>query len=872
MALALALVAMNAACGGGGGGSPPPPPPPPVSVTVAPATQSVLLGATQQFTATVTNASSTAVTWSVNGISGGNATLGTIDANGLYRGPSILPSPASVTIRATSVASPASFGSASVTVTSDVVVSITAPAQNASVELGAPQQATAAITSTGNGADPSVNWSVSGNGCAGAECGTINLVSGLFTAPGILPPTPNRDVTVTATSVADPSKFATLTLRIVANFTFSIIGPAGNTIDNAKSFQFVTIFSPVPGSNPSTAVNWSVSGPGCAGTACGTIDQTGLYTAPNLAPSPPQITITAIAVADTSKGQTTPAITINSIILVAISPASLNMEIEEQQNFTANVGGTQNQDVTWSISGVGCGNPGNPCGSISNPGPVVGSIPVIYTAPITIPSTAITITATSVADITKTASVTPTFFSTIQPSLTPSGATRAVNHRQTLDAVLVRTSTGTAPVANAVEWRVNGVLGGDTIVGQICTQALDGTPCTQTAVTQSGAPATPFKVDYLAPAVVPAGSVTIEMRSQADTSKFTTASMTVAANVTVNVSPGTSTLPTNGTQQFVASVVGTVNQAVTWSVNGIPGGNATVGTIDGSGLYTAPASAPAGAVTVTATSVDDPLQSASGTLTVAAGAFISKISPASITALTVSSTDFAIRVQGLLFAASSPGPGSTIIFNGNNLTTNCGTGTTLCTATIPASSVTNPGDYGVQIRNPDNSVSNQVALKVLDATSQSRDINDASVPVVTLTTASPDATGQDIQVVEPTTAGSQNEHYNIDQVGVVTGNSCSLTGTGVILTRPQASTQDFDIGVGSTIVGAPSLLPTDTFTISGPSPNDITILSVTSIGAPGCTIKITLRVGSTSQLGPRTIFVENKNREKAALVGGIEVK
>jgi hypothetical protein len=71
--------------------------------------------------------------------------------------------------------------------------------------------------------------------------------------------------------------------------------------------------------------------------------------------------------------------------------------------------------------------------------------------------------------------------------------------------------------------------------------------------------------------------------------------------VTVSVSPSTVntlypnlTSPPNAppqTQVFTATVHNSTNQAVTWQVNGA-GGNATVGTIDASGNYTAPASVP----------------------------------------------------------------------------------------------------------------------------------------------------------------------------------------------------------------------------------------------------------------------------------------
>src|SRR5256886_11650686 len=65
----------------------------PVSVTIAPTSATVAARGTQQFTATVQNTSNTAVTWQVNGVTGGNATVGTISSSGLYTAPA---SPATV--------------------------------------------------------------------------------------------------------------------------------------------------------------------------------------------------------------------------------------------------------------------------------------------------------------------------------------------------------------------------------------------------------------------------------------------------------------------------------------------------------------------------------------------------------------------------------------------------------------------------------------------------------------------------------------------------------------------------------------------------------------------------------------------------------
>ncbi len=111
--LIAALVMFLSACGGGGGNNPNNTP----TVTVSPATANVQEGSTQQFTATVTNTSSTAVNWSVNNVAGGNSTVGTISSTGLYTAPLVVPSPASVTVTAALQSAPSISGNSIVTVT-----------------------------------------------------------------------------------------------------------------------------------------------------------------------------------------------------------------------------------------------------------------------------------------------------------------------------------------------------------------------------------------------------------------------------------------------------------------------------------------------------------------------------------------------------------------------------------------------------------------------------------------------------------------------------------------------------------------------------------------------------------------------------------
>lgn len=87
-------------------------------------------------------------------------------------------------------------------------------------------------------------------------------------------------------------------------------------------------------------------------------------------------------------------------------------------------------------------------------------------------------------------------------------------------------------------------------------------------------------------------------------------------NVTVAVSPSTATVSTGTTQQFSATVAGTSNSGVTWSVNDVAGGNNTFGMISTTGLYTAPATIPStSTLTVKAASVTDPTKTASAAVT-----------------------------------------------------------------------------------------------------------------------------------------------------------------------------------------------------------------------------------------------------------------
>lgn len=113
--VALALC-MLVACGGGGSSSSstaapspasPAPTAAPVTVSISQPSESLPVGADIQFTATVANTSNTQVRWFVDGIEGGNATIGRIDTSGRYTAPDRPPIGGAVIIRVVSTSDPA---------------------------------------------------------------------------------------------------------------------------------------------------------------------------------------------------------------------------------------------------------------------------------------------------------------------------------------------------------------------------------------------------------------------------------------------------------------------------------------------------------------------------------------------------------------------------------------------------------------------------------------------------------------------------------------------------------------------------------------------------------------------------------------------
>jgi hypothetical protein len=194
-----------------------------VTLSITPATAGVTTGATQQFKATVQGQSNPALAWSVDGVNGGNSTVGTVNAQGLYTAPSQMGSHTLVA----SVASSSASASAAVTVF-DFSISpggtLLAP--------GGTQQFTASIQGLTN---TTVTWSVDGNAGGNGTVGTIST-SGLYTAPGTVGPH-----TISASSVASPSSSVTSQVTVENSVPGAVLTYHNDDTRDGAYLQEVTL-------------------------------------------------------------------------------------------------------------------------------------------------------------------------------------------------------------------------------------------------------------------------------------------------------------------------------------------------------------------------------------------------------------------------------------------------------------------------------------------------------------------------------------------------------------------------------------------------------------------------------------------------------
>jgi uncharacterized protein (DUF1800 family) len=164
-----------------------------------------------------------------------------------------------------------------------------------------------------------------------------------------------------------------------------------------------------------------------------------------------------------------------------------------------------------------------------------------------------------------------------------------------------------------------------------------------------------------------------------------------SAGVVVTVAPATAMVRAGATQAFTATVTGNANTSVTWSVNAVAGGSATTGTIDATGLYTAPASLPSpNTMTVTATSAADTTKLGNGAVTLENPVpVLTSVSPT-----TIAPGAFSLTLNGSGFIKTSA-----VTFGGQALTTMYVSATEL--QAVGSATAAQVGSVPVVVQNPD---------------------------------------------------------------------------------------------------------------------------------------------------------------------------
>ncbi len=292
-----------------------------------------------------------------------------------------------------------------------------------------------------------------------------SVSNGFYTAPANI--TAQETVVLKATSQADPTKYATvsLVLKPVATPTPAQAVSLTITPTTASLNQGQTAtFTPTVSGSSNTSVVWSVN------PQVGTVTS-GIYAAPATLTSQQTVTVTATSAADPTK--TASATVTLRPLTVTITPGSVSLGAGQSATFTAAVVGTGNTNVAWTLA------------------PAVGKVVNgVYTAPATI-STAQTlkITAISVVQTSRTASATisltaspvaPPVAPPVSPPATPtsvSPATATIAPNGT-----TQFSVANLPSGTTVTWSLSSATGSITSAG---VYTAPSTVATQTTLTIS---------------------------------------------------------------------------------------------------------------------------------------------------------------------------------------------------------------------------------------------------------------------------------------------------------------------------------------------------------------------------------------------------
>ena len=228
-------------------------------------------------------------------------------------------------------------------------ISVSLPESTATVEEGTILQFAAMVKN--DAANKGVTWTVA---CSATACGSVSPTSTAsgalttFTPPGS--PASNLTVTLTAASVADVTKSASVTVTVPA-LTVSLMA-TGVTVVAGNTAQFTATVS---NDGANKGVTWAVS---CSAAQCGSVSPTStasgvatIYTAPAAPPtSGLTVTVMASSVTDGTKAAsaavTIPAIgpsvaTVSGTIKVGTAPSAIAVDSGNNKIVVTDFGGPE---------------------------------------------------------------------------------------------------------------------------------------------------------------------------------------------------------------------------------------------------------------------------------------------------------------------------------------------------------------------------------------------------------------------------------------------------------------------------------------------------------------------------------------------------
>ena len=382
--VALTASLLLEACGGGGGvdvsgsssgGAP-------ASVTISPTAVSLAVGGgTQTFSATVTGSSNTAVTWQVNGTTGGGPTVGTISATGVFSAPASVPASGSVTVSAVLVANPSKSGSAIVTLMPPVAPTLPGNLQASGISTGS---VTIAWTASSDSGGPGIGGYYvyrDGTQVASVTTGTA------FTDTPLSAST-SYGYQVAAFDNASPANVSALTAVLSVTTladTQAPTVPTGLGVTSNTSTAVALVWNastdqPIPGASGVAGYELFRNGTQIATISNGiTFNDTGLSASTNYtyrvaafdSASPANVSAQSAPLSVTTPGP------------LSVTPRSAQLTLGQSQQFATNA--PSGMALTWSVDGTVGGS--SSVGTVSSTG--------LYTPPSHGGTHTLTVTATS---------------------------------------------------------------------------------------------------------------------------------------------------------------------------------------------------------------------------------------------------------------------------------------------------------------------------------------------------------------------------------------------------------------------------------------------------------------------------------------------